>query len=184
MAEPIKKAVEQLGEQIQEVTEQVQNATIAATESATPAASTESATPATSENVAPNAPNLQKDEETGEMVSKSELKKRIKAREAAKKKADKLAAAPVVAKKKEVVDVSDLNPNQYFEMRSRQIKGMLDTKEEKTNPWVLSFPPFDVWGWRLNGMGVGACWGFGDLFWKIAGASVGLDLCFIGFEDA
>lgn len=136
MAEPIKKAVEQLGEQIQEVTEQVRDASIAATESATPAASTESATPATSENIAPNAPNLQKDEETGEMISKSELKKRIKAREAAKKKADKLAAAPVVAKKKEVVDVSDLNPNQYFEMRSRQIKGMLDTKEEKTNPWV------------------------------------------------
>lgn len=37
---------------------------------------------------------------------------------------------------------------------------------------------------RLNGMRVGACGGFGDLFWKIARASVGLDLCFIGFEGA
>lgn len=134
MAEPIKNAVEQFGEQVQQVTEQVQNATIG---------SSSTTEPATSENVAPgNAPNLQKDEETGEMVSKSELKKRVKAREAAKKKAEKAAAAPVVAKKKEVVDVSDLNPNQYFEMRSRQIKGMLDTKEEKVNPWVFSLLNF------------------------------------------
>jgi len=36
-----------------------------------------------------NEPNLQKDPETGEMVSKTELKKRVKAREAAVKKAKK-----------------------------------------------------------------------------------------------
>ncbi|TID26299.1 lysyl-tRNA synthetase [Venturia nashicola] len=133
MTEPIKDAVERLGEQVQQITEQVQNTTIG---------SSSTTEPSTGENVAPNAPNLQKDEETGEMVSKSEMKKRIKAREAAKKKAEKAAAAPVVAakkEKKEVVDVSDLNPNQYFEMRSRLIKGMLDTKEEKVNPYPHKF---------------------------------------------
>lgn len=140
MTEPIKAAVEQFGEQVQQITEQVQNTTIG------PASTTEPSTATASENVAPNAPNLQKDEETGEMVSKSELKKRIKAREAAKKKADRAAAAPAVVKKKEVVDVSDLNPNQYFEMRSRQIKGMLDTKEEKVNPWVFLFLFVFYWG--------------------------------------
>lgn len=93
MADTIKDAVEGIAEK-------VQNVTIGSSSTA----------PAT-DNVAPNAPNLQKDEETGEMVSKSELKKRQKSREAAKKKADRAANAPPPKEKKEKVDVSDLNPN-------------------------------------------------------------------------
>lgn len=58
------------------------------------------------------------DEATGEQVSKSELKKRQKAREIAKKKAEKAAARPnPPAKKTE----EELTPNQYFEIRSRQV---------------------------------------------------------------
>lgn len=87
------------------------------------------------------APNLVKDEETGEMVSKTELKKRVKARELAAKKAAKAAAAPKPAaaanKKADKVDMSDLNPNQYFELRSRQIKHLLDTKSP--NPYPHKF---------------------------------------------
>lgn len=83
---------------------------------------------------AQDVPNLQLDEVTGEMVSKSELKKRQKKREAEKKKvgpvpphplptkrhaltqkqAEKAAAAPAKAapkKKDEGVDESTLTPN-------------------------------------------------------------------------
>ncbi|KIW08897.1 lysine-tRNA ligase [Verruconis gallopava] len=85
------------------------------------------------------APNLVLDEETGERVSKTEYKKRVKAREAAAKKAAKAAAAPKkeVSKKSDKVDMSDLNPNQYFELRSRQIKHLLETKNP--NPYPHKF---------------------------------------------
>lgn len=69
------------------------------------------------------------DEETGEQVSKSELKKRQKAREVAKKKAEKAAKNPAPAasanKKK---DEEELTPNQYFEIRSRQITELKQSK--------------------------------------------------------
>ncbi|GAA5963140.1 hypothetical protein JCM21900_000224 [Sporobolomyces salmonicolor] len=80
--------------------------------------------PAKQAPVAGDAPNLQKDPETGEMVSKSELKKRIKAREAAKKKAEKAAAAPpqAVAKTSAADAEEELSPNQYYEIRSRAIQ--------------------------------------------------------------
>jgi len=85
------------------------------------------------------APNLVEDPETGDKVSKTELKKRQKAREVAKKKAEKAAAAPkpAASKKTDKVDMSDLNPNQYFELRSRQIKHLLDTKSP--NPYPHKF---------------------------------------------
>jgi lysyl-tRNA synthetase class 2 len=90
MADTVKDTVEG-------IVEQVKDATIGSS-STTEAAS--------------NAPNLQKDEETGEMVSKSELKKRQKARQAAAKKAEKAAAAPPPKEKsKDKLDMSDLNPN-------------------------------------------------------------------------
>lgn len=71
-----------------------------------------------------DAPNLQKDPETGEMVSKSELKKRIKQRENAKKKAEKAAAAPAQpqAKVSAAEAEEELSPNQYYEIRSRAIQ--------------------------------------------------------------
>jgi lysyl-tRNA synthetase class 2 len=90
MADTMKDAVEG-------IVEQVKDATIGSS---------------TGEAAASNAPNLQKDEETGEMVSKSELKKRQKARQAAAKKAEKAAAAPPPKEKsKDKLDMSDLNPN-------------------------------------------------------------------------
>lgn len=59
--------------------------------------------------------NLHLDEVTGEKVSKSELKKRQKAREAEKKKAEKAAAAPPKTEKKKAVSAeaneAELNPN-------------------------------------------------------------------------
>lgn len=70
-------------------------------------------------------------------VSKTELKKRTKAREVAAKKAAKAAAAPPKKESKKAVDMSDLNPNQYFELRSRQIKHLLDTKSP--NPYPHKF---------------------------------------------
>ncbi|GAA6005984.1 hypothetical protein JCM10207_007297 [Rhodosporidiobolus poonsookiae] len=75
------------------------------------------------QQVAGDAPNLQKDPDTGEMVSKSELKKRIKAREAAKKKAEKAAAQPQQVAKTSAADAEEeLSPNQYYEIRSRAIQ--------------------------------------------------------------
>lgn len=69
--------------------------------------------------------NMHLDSVTGEMVSKSELKKRQKNRERDAKKAEKAAAAPpkpVAAKKDNAeADEKALDPRQYFEIRSRAI---------------------------------------------------------------
>lgn len=84
------------------------------------------------------AEQLQKtylDEETGEQVSKSELKKRQKAREVAKKKAEKAAAKPAAAPKSKRVD--DLNPNEYYEIRSKQINELRQT--HSPNPYPHKF---------------------------------------------
>ncbi|KAF2417433.1 putative Lysyl-tRNA synthetase [Tothia fuscella] len=115
---------EQIKEAVQVVTDKVAGTTIGS-------GSTDAA--------AQSQPNLQKDEETGEMVSKSELKKRTKARQAAAKKAEKAAAAPPpkAEKKKDKVDMSDLNPNQFFEMRCREVKDLLTTKNP--NPYPHKF---------------------------------------------
>lgn len=69
--------------------------------------------------------NLHLDEVTGERVSKSELKKRQKQRQKDEEKAKKAAAAPPkpVKEKKSNAEAEEkeLNPNQYFEIRSRAI---------------------------------------------------------------
>lgn len=59
---------------------------------------------------AESAVNLHKDEVTGEMVSKSELKKRTKQREQEKKKQEKAAKNPVPSRPKKEAEV-ELNPN-------------------------------------------------------------------------
>ncbi|KAH7312553.1 lysyl-tRNA synthetase [Stachybotrys elegans] len=67
---------------------------------------------------------LHLDEKTGEMVSKSELKKRQKAREKEAAKAEKNANKPESAgpsKKNAEAAEKDLTPNQYFEIRSRVV---------------------------------------------------------------
>ncbi|KAF7191387.1 Lysine--tRNA ligase cla4 [Pseudocercospora fuligena] len=87
-------------------------------------------------------PNLLKDDVTGEMVSKTELKKRQKQREKDAKKAERDAnkTAPPASKRKagaEAEDESQLNPNQYFELRSRAIKRMKET--QNPNPFPHKF---------------------------------------------
>lgn len=86
-----------------------------------------------------SVPNLHKDEVTGEMVSKSELKKRQKKREADAKKAEKAASAPLkpAADKKTEVSEEELTPNQYFEIRSRAINKLRETKSP--NPYPHKF---------------------------------------------
>ncbi|KAG7872669.1 hypothetical protein KL938_005247 [Ogataea parapolymorpha] len=80
------------------------------------------------------------DEVTGEQVSKSELKKRQKLRALEAKKAEKAKkaaeTAPKVIKKKD--DMANLNPNQYFEIRSAQINELRQPHSEK-NPYPHKF---------------------------------------------
>lgn len=85
---------------------------------------------------------LHLDEVTGERVSKSELKKRQKQRQKDAEKAEKLAkqqanaeANPTKAPKKKTDD--DLTPNQYFEIRSRQIDEL--RKTHSPNPYPHKF---------------------------------------------
>ncbi|KXN66371.1 cytoplasmic lysine-tRNA ligase Krs1 [Conidiobolus coronatus NRRL 28638] len=83
--------------------------------------------------------NLHLDPVTGEQVSKSELKKREKQRERDAKKA---AANPQPVKKEkaegENAEESEeaLNPNQYFEIRSKAVKGLMDNGP---NPYPHKF---------------------------------------------
>ncbi|KAF9162873.1 lysyl-tRNA synthetase [Actinomortierella ambigua] len=84
---------------------------------------------------------LYKDEVTGEMVSKTELKKRQKQRERDAKKAEKAAAAPASAakeaKKSAADEEEELTPNKYFEIRSKRINTLRDNKE--TYPYPHKF---------------------------------------------
>ncbi|RCK64439.1 Lysine--tRNA ligase, cytoplasmic [Candida viswanathii] len=94
-----------------------------------------------SEEVDKVAEQVQKtylDEATGEQVSKSELKKRQKQRQIEAKKAAKAAAAPPKAAPKKKDEFADLNPNQFFEIRSRQISDLRD----KNNADPSAFNPY------------------------------------------
>ncbi|EMC99714.1 hypothetical protein BAUCODRAFT_571914 [Baudoinia panamericana UAMH 10762] len=79
------------------------------------------------------------DEETGEYVSKTELKKRQKQREKEKQKAEREATRqpPPAPKRKAGPVEEDLNPNQYFEIRSRAIKRMKE--DGSMNPFPHKF---------------------------------------------
>ncbi|ORX50523.1 lysyl-tRNA synthetase [Hesseltinella vesiculosa] len=93
-----------------------------------------------SDAAAANDKNLHKDPVTGEMISKSELKRRTKNREKEAAKAAKAAAAPPAAAsdKKNDEDAEDeLNPNQYFELRSKTIRNLRETKAP--NPYPHKF---------------------------------------------
>ncbi|KAI9808959.1 MAG: lysyl-tRNA synthetase [Phylliscum demangeonii] len=87
--------------------------------------------------------NLHLDEATGERVSKSEWKKRQKQRVQEEKKREKAAAAPPKTKTATTKTVSaeeeesNLTPNQYFEIRSRQINKFRQTKQP--NPYPHKF---------------------------------------------
>ncbi|KAF5346771.1 hypothetical protein D9756_010431 [Leucocoprinus leucothites] len=81
-----------------------------------------------------------KDPVTGEMISKQELKRREAKRAKEARKAEKAAAAPQndVKPKAEVKpSEDDLNPNQYYELRSRQILNLKQT--QNPNPYPHKF---------------------------------------------
>lgn len=81
------------------------------------------------------------DEVTGEQVSKSELKKRQKTRQIEAKKAEKAKQnVDKQPKKKDIM--ADLNPNQYFDIRSRQIdefRKQNDADSSALNPYPHKF---------------------------------------------
>ena len=88
---------------------------------------------------ASSVPTQVLDEATGELVSKTELKKRQKQREVERRKAEKAAAAPPKpAKKANAEDEEqELNPNQYFELRCRAIQALRASKQP--NPYPHKF---------------------------------------------
>ncbi|KAF8724422.1 hypothetical protein AX14_008844 [Amanita brunnescens Koide BX004] len=77
---------------------------------------------------------LHKDLVTGELVSKTELKRRQKQRAKESIKAEK---APAANANEEKVNEDDLNPNQYYELRSRQILNLKAT--QLPNPYPHKF---------------------------------------------
>nr|GAT60977.1 lysyl-tRNA synthetase [Mycena chlorophos] len=79
--------------------------------------------------------NLQKDPITGDMVSKTELKRREKARAKEAAKANK--PPPQQQQNKPASAEDDLNPNQYYELRSRQILNLKQTLSP--NPYPHKF---------------------------------------------
>ncbi|KAI8336031.1 lysyl-tRNA synthetase [Blakeslea trispora] len=99
-----------------------------------------------SENV--DQKNLQKDPVTGEMISKSEFKRREKVRAKEAQKAAKAAAAPPkeVKAKSEEEGEEELNPNQYFELRSKAINKLRQDANPEPYPHKfqveLSLPEF------------------------------------------
>ncbi|KAI0032689.1 lysyl-tRNA synthetase [Vararia minispora EC-137] len=80
------------------------------------------------------------DEITGEMVSKQELKRRKAQREKEARKATATAAAPQASSSTQQSAAGkedDLSPNQYFELRSRQIQKLRETQDP--NPYPHKF---------------------------------------------
>ncbi|KAF9050448.1 hypothetical protein BJ165DRAFT_1414207 [Panaeolus papilionaceus] len=87
------------------------------------------------------AAGTHKDPVTGELISKTELKRREKQRAKDSAKASKAATTPA-PKAKEATGTAapsedDLNPNQYFELRSRQVLEMKRTQQP--NPYPHKF---------------------------------------------
>ncbi|KXN85839.1 Lysine--tRNA ligase, cytoplasmic [Leucoagaricus sp. SymC.cos] len=81
-----------------------------------------------------------KDPVTGEMISKQELKRRQAQRVKEARKAEKAAAAPqndVRPRAEAQPSEDDLNPNQYYELRSRQILNLKQT--QNMNPYPHKF---------------------------------------------
>ncbi|KAG9309337.1 hypothetical protein JVU11DRAFT_10829 [Chiua virens] len=79
-----------------------------------------------------------KDPVTGEMISKTELKRREKQREREARKQEKAAAAPPAQDgSANAPNEDDLNPNQYFELRSRAILKLKETQDP--NPYPHKF---------------------------------------------
>ncbi|WVQ73060.1 lysine-tRNA ligase [Cryptococcus sp. DSM 104548] len=94
---------------------------------------------------APEANKLHKDEVTGEMVSKSELKKRQKERQVAAKKAEKAAAKPAPAQKKEKKEEEpELDATAFHDMRTKEILKLRETKQPNPYPHKFHVTPGGV----------------------------------------
>ncbi|KAJ7770588.1 lysine-tRNA ligase [Mycena metata] len=78
-----------------------------------------------------------KDPVTGEMISKTELKRREKARAKEASKASKAPPAPAASAAAAKPAEEDLSPNQYYELRSRQIRHLKETQQP--NPYPHKF---------------------------------------------
>ncbi|KAF7350517.1 Lysine--tRNA ligase [Mycena venus] len=78
-----------------------------------------------------------KDPVTGEMISKTELKRREKARAKEASKASKAPAPDAAAAQQAKPSDDDLSPNQYYELRSRQILNLKQT--QNPNPYPHKF---------------------------------------------
>ncbi|KAH0828109.1 hypothetical protein J3R83DRAFT_3780 [Lanmaoa asiatica] len=79
-----------------------------------------------------------RDPVTGEMISKTELKRREKQREKEARKAEKAAVAPpALDGAANAPNEDDLNPNQYLELRSRAILKLKETQDP--NPYPHKF---------------------------------------------
>ncbi|KAF7327573.1 Lysine--tRNA ligase [Mycena kentingensis (nom. inval.)] len=76
---------------------------------------------------------LHPDPVTGELISKTELKRRNKQREKEQRQANKPAPTQAASRPAE----EDLNPNQYYELRSRQILNLKQT--QNPNPYPHKF---------------------------------------------
>ncbi|KAF4564882.1 lysyl-tRNA synthetase [Pleurotus pulmonarius] len=85
------------------------------------------------------ATGTHKDPVTGEMISKQELKRREKQRAKDASKASKAAAQPPQAKPKvsAAEEEANLNPNQYYEIRSRRIQQL--KASQSPNPYPHKF---------------------------------------------
>ncbi|WWC71919.1 lysine-tRNA ligase [Kwoniella pini CBS 10737] len=84
--------------------------------------------------------NLHKDEVTGEMISKSELKRRQKERQLAAKKAEKAAAQPASSAKPKTekkADDVELDATAFRELRIREIQAL--RKSQSPNPYPHKF---------------------------------------------
>ncbi|KAF8189945.1 lysine-tRNA ligase [Mycena galopus ATCC 62051] len=87
--------------------------------------------------MASESTGTQKDPVTGEMISKSELKRREKARAKEASKASKAPAPQAAASTQAKPSVDDLSPNQYYELRSRQIQTL--KQNQNPNPYPHKF---------------------------------------------
>ncbi|KAI0266668.1 hypothetical protein BC834DRAFT_872945 [Gloeopeniophorella convolvens] len=92
-------------------------------------------------SMASESTGTHKDPITGEMISKQELKRREKQREKEARKAANATNKPQEpakdAAKEAATNEDELSPNQYFELRSRQIQRLRET--QNPNPYPHKF---------------------------------------------
>ncbi|KAI0429714.1 lysyl-tRNA synthetase [Xylaria sp. FL1042] len=86
---------------------------------------------------ADQAQKLYDDPVTGEKISKTELKRRTKQREKEKAKEEKAKTQPAKPAAKPGNLEEELNPNQYFELRSKQIDSL--RSDRNINPYPHKF---------------------------------------------